>query len=73
LLPLKQKRTSQVHQVLKLILSQDQRSAEDSAVAVPLKFSARQDHQVQDLLAKFLQTLHPSTLFLFSELMSEVQ
>jgi hypothetical protein len=42
-------------------------------VAVPLKFSARQDHQVQDLLAKFLQTLHPSTLFLFSELMSEVQ
>jgi hypothetical protein len=42
-----------VHQVLKLILSQDQRSAEDNAVAEPLRFNARPDLQVQVQLVNF--------------------
>jgi hypothetical protein len=46
------------------MLNQGQRSAEDNAVVELLRFNARPDLQVQDLLVKFLQTLHPSTLFL---------
>jgi hypothetical protein len=59
---LKLKRTSQVHQVHKLMLNQDQRSAADNAVVEPLRFNARPDLQVQDLLAKFFTELLPKLI-----------